>query len=142
MFETKTVMTTDVITVKRHAPIQEAIRTLVRNNITGLPVVNDDMTLVGILSEKDVLRLLYDYEDRPRRVEDYMTRDVVSFNVHDDLIEICTCLLKNQFRRVPITSEGKLVGIISRKDIITHIADYQGFFRDHPQKVRVTTAVV
>ncbi len=69
MFDTKTVMTTDVIAVKRHTPIGRVVEILVDNDITGLPVVNDDMTLAGIISEKDVLGLLTDLEDESAKVE-------------------------------------------------------------------------
>ena len=121
MFEIKNVMITDLITVKKQTPVYEAIRILVDKNITGLPVVNDDMTLAGIISEKDVMKLLYDIEDKPGKVEDFMTEIPFSFDQEDSLIDVAECFVKNHFRRVPITSEGKLVGIISRKDIIKYI---------------------
>jgi len=73
MFKVKEIMKTDLLTVKRKTEIYEAINILVENNITGLPVVNDDMTAAGIISEKDVLKLLYDMEDKPgcrRRLHD------------------------------------------------------------------------
>jgi CBS domain-containing protein len=123
MFETKAIMTTDVITVKKQTTIGQAIEILVDNDITGLPVVNDDMTLAGIISEKDVLGLLSDLEDDSAKVEDFMTRDVVSFDQDEDLIAICECLVNSPFRRVPIAAEGKLVGVISRKDIIKYILE-------------------
>jgi len=121
MFKAKTAVITDIISVNRQTPIYEAIRTLVEKNITGLPVVNDDMTLAGVISEKDVLKLLYEVKDKPGKVEDFMTEEVFSFDQEDSLIDIAECFIKNNFRRVPITSEGKLVGIISRKDIIKYI---------------------
>ncbi|MHC4423145.1 MAG: CBS domain-containing protein [Planctomycetota bacterium] len=121
MFKAKTVMKTDLVTVKRDTSIYEAIRTLVQKNITGLPVVNDDMSLAGIITEKDVLRLLYNIEDKPGSVEDFMTKGVVSFNKDDSLIDITECLIKNNFRRVPIVAKGKLAGIVSRKDVIAYI---------------------
>jgi CBS domain-containing protein len=121
MFKAKTIMTTDIAFVKRQTPIYEAIRMLVEKNITGLPVVNDDMSLAGVISEKDVLKLLYDIKDTPDNVEDFMTEDICSFDEEDSLIDIAECFINNNFRRVPITSEGKLVGIISRKDIIKYI---------------------
>lgn len=65
MFKAKTVMKSDLLTVKRDTPICEVIRTVVQNNVTGLPVVNDDMSLAGIITEKDVLKLLYNIEDKP-----------------------------------------------------------------------------
>lgn len=121
MFETKTIMTTDVITVKRHTPLIRVVEILAENDITGLPVVNDDMTLAGIISEKDVLKLLFETENDAAKVEDFMTKDVVSFDQNEDFIAICECLVNSNFRRVPITAGGKLVGIISRKDIIAYI---------------------
>ena len=57
MFKAKTIMTTNVISVDRQTEIYKAIKIMVENNVTGLPVVNKDMTLAGIISEKDVLEL-------------------------------------------------------------------------------------
>ena len=79
------------------------------------------MSLAGIISEKDVLKLLYNLEDKPGKVEDFMTKNPVCFNADDSLIDIAECFIENNFRRVPIVAEGKLVGIVSRKDIITCI---------------------
>jgi CBS domain-containing protein len=123
MFRAKTIMTTNVISVKRQTEIYEAIRTLVEKNITGLPVINDDMSIAGIITEKDVLKLLYDVDSKANKVEDFMTKGVVSFNEDDNLIDITECLIKNSFRRVPITEDGVLVGLISRSDIIKYILE-------------------
>ncbi len=121
MFKAKDVMKTSLITVDRQTPIHEAIRILVENNITGLPVVNDNMSLAGIISEKDMLGLLYNIEDKPGTVQDFMTENVVCFDQEDSLIDITESFIGSSFRRVPIVADGKLVGIISRKDIIAYI---------------------
>ena len=121
MHEIKNIMSTNVIAVKRDTPILYAIEILVKHNITGLPVVDDDLKLVGIVTEKDVMGLLVDLEDEFAKVEDYMSTDIVSFDSNDDLIAVCECLVNNNFRRVPITENGKLTGIISRRDIIKYI---------------------
>ncbi|MFH1716330.1 MAG: CBS domain-containing protein [Planctomycetota bacterium] len=123
MYETKTVMTAEVRTVRRQTPIYDAVEVLLDSGVTGLPVVDDDMTLVGIITEKDVLRLLSQVEDESATVGQFMTRDVVSFDDEADLIEICECLIESDFRRVPIISQGKLAGIVSRRDIIKYILD-------------------
>ena len=94
---------------------------MVEHNITGLPVVDVDSALAGIVSEKDVLKLLYNKVGELRKVEDFMTKDVKAFEQEDNLAEIVDCLIKNRFRRVPILHEGKLAGIISRKDVISFI---------------------
>jgi len=121
MFETKSIMTTDIITVKRQTPISKVMEIFLENDITGLPVVNDDMTLVGIISEKDVLNQLSNLKENSVKVEHLMTEDVVSFDQDEDFDAIYECLINNNFRRVPILADGKLVGIISRKDIIKHL---------------------
>lgn len=132
MLELESIMTKDVITVKRQVPIYKATEILVANDITGLPVVDDDMNLVGIITEKDILKSLpdletlmlsYDLQDSLAKVGDFMTKDVVSFDQEEDLVAICECLINNDFRRVPIVAEGKLVGIISRKDLIKYILE-------------------
>ena len=121
IFKAKNIMTTNVAYVKRETPIYDAIGILIERNITGLPVVNDDMSLAGIISEKDVLKLLYNVEDKPGNVEDFMTKDVVTFNEEDSVIDIAESFIRNYFRRVVIISDGKLAGIISRKDVIKTI---------------------
>ncbi len=125
MFKAKEIMRTNVLSVTKDSPIQKAVDMLVENGITGLPVVDIETKLVGIISEKDVLKLLYNLDTNEGYVEDYMTRCVVSFDVENDLLEICESLIENGFRRVPILSDGKLVGIISRRDIISHIQKHR-----------------
>ncbi len=136
MFKVEDIMTKNVITVNKKATIQEAIRIIVENNITGLPVVDDKMQLVGIISEKDVLTLLYNVGNRTGRVEEFMTRKIVSFDIEDSVVDVCDCLVKHHFRRVPIVQGPKktLVGIITRKNIVQSIFECEGFFRDTPYK--------
>jgi CBS domain-containing protein len=79
------------------------------------------MNLIGIVSEKDILKLLYDPKVKPGKAEEFMTEEVVSFNQNDSLLDVCDCLINNNFRRVPILDQGRVVGIISRADIIVYI---------------------
>lgn len=130
MFKVEDIMTTNLITVTRDTPVGQAMKILTEKEITGMPVVDDDMKLVGIISEKDVLELLHDIENNEVAVEEYMTTDVVSFEQNTNLIDICDFLTKKDFRRVPVTLKGKLVGILTRKDIIRYIVDYQDLFKD------------
>ncbi len=123
MLKAKDIMTTDVLAVTRDTDIYQAIRVMVENNVTGLPVVEHDRTLVGIVTEKDVLRLLYENEDRPGRVDDFMTEAVVAFDEEVEIGVVATGLAANPFRRVPILRDGKLVGIISRKDVIKQVRE-------------------
>ena len=122
MIRAKDIMSTNVISVKKDDPIFDAVKLLVENNISGLPVVDDDMTLMGILSEKDVVDLFYERENaEDKTVGDYMTHPAVCFDGNNALLNVCNFLVKNIFRRVPVTTNGKLVGIISIQDILNSV---------------------
>ena len=122
MLRAKDIMSRDVISVKKNTSVLEAIDILVKNNVSGLPVVEDDMTLVGILSEKDAIMLFYSGKDKElKTVSDFMTRPAVFFEENENLLDVCDFLAKNIFRRVPITSKGKLIGIISIRDVLDSI---------------------
>ena len=119
MLEAKDIMTRDLICIHKDTPIFQAIDLMAKNNITGLPVVENDMTLVGILSEQDVLRLFHTYEDeKDRTVNNFMTQPAIHFEENEYVLDICYCLRDNAIRRVPVTSNGKVVGVISRSDIL------------------------
>ena len=129
MVTAKQLMNTSVITISPDEDVCEAMRMMALNNITGLPVIDDDGTLLGIITEKDILVLLCNsLEDAGMdraigTVGQFMTRHVVCFGPADNLADIAECLSTNDFRRVPILDHGKLVGIISRRDVIKHIRD-------------------
>jgi CBS domain-containing protein len=119
MLEAKDIMTRNVVCIKKNIPVVDAIRLMSKNNITGIPVVEDDMTLIGIISEQDVLRLFHTYDDeKDRTVNDFMTQPAIHFEEKERLLDICYCLRDNSIRRVPVTSNGKVVGVISRSDIL------------------------
>jgi len=119
MCQAKDIMTNEVICVSKDTPIFEAIQIMVENIITGVPVVEDDMTLVGILSEQDVLRLFHTHkQERNRTVGEFMTQPAVNFEENDRLLDICYRLRDYPIRRVPVTSNGKVTGVISRADIL------------------------
>ena len=122
MFKAHDIMTEAVICAYPDMPIYDAIRLLSHRKLTGLPVVDEDLKLVGLLSEKDVLRIMNASDDHSENtVSEYMTEEVVSFDVNDNLIDLCDSLTENNFRRVPITKDGQLMGIISRSNLIDAI---------------------
>ena len=119
MREAKEIMTRQVICIRKETPIFEALKLMATNNITGIPVVEEDMTLVGMLSEQDVLRLFHTYDDeKDRTVNDFMTQPAIHFEEDELLLDVCYCLRDNSIRRVPVTSNGKVTGVISRSDIL------------------------
>jgi CBS domain-containing protein len=121
MISLERIMTRDVVTARRTTDVYDAIRMMADGNVTGLPVVDEDEKLVGTVTEKDVMQLLLNTQSTEGTVEDCMTTDVVSFDVKDNLPDVMKTLVEKGFRRVPIESEGKLIGIITRRDIILYM---------------------
>ena len=121
MLKAKDVMTKGVETIYEDRPIFEAIKILSENEWGGLPVVSKDGDLRGVISDKDLLRLLNSTRKENGTVSDYMTREVTWFEESASLTDICESLMNNVFRRVPILSKGKLTGIVSRSDLIRFI---------------------
>ncbi|MBF0330526.1 MAG: CBS domain-containing protein [Candidatus Omnitrophica bacterium] len=119
MFPITDMMTRNVITVEPTTPVLDLISILVEKRITGIPVVDKNNDLVGIVSEYDVLHLLLDGDAATKTAADVMTKNVISFEDTSTAIEVCEFFINNSSkRRVPIVHEGKLVGLVSRADIV------------------------
>lgn len=124
MIPIKTIMTTDVVTATPETPIYEALSLLAKHRVSGLPVINSEQNVIGILSEKDVLKILLDaHPEKKKIVEDYMSTEVTTFCEDDSAVDVCKFFMKNHMRRVPIVRDGKLVGIASRRDIVSLILE-------------------
>jgi CBS domain-containing protein len=139
------VMVAPVITVKASASVREVAETLLKRGISAVPVVNDQSQLVGIVSEGDLIHRSEAGTDRKRswwllgfvgdetladeyvksharRVEDVMTRNVVTTTPDAPLHEIAALLEKNSIKRVPVIENGQLVGIVSRANLVQAVA--------------------
>ncbi|UCE50507.1 MAG: CBS domain-containing protein [Phycisphaerales bacterium] len=122
MLKAKDMMSKNVLSVKRSTPVLEALKILVENDIMDLPVIKDDASpkLVGIVSDKDFLNMLYGSHNwESETVDSIMTTDPDCIDEDATVREVCDCLRSNVFRRVPVVSKEKLVGIISRSDIVS-----------------------
>ena len=122
MLQAKDIMTKEVIIVWPETSIKEALELMLANEVSGIPVVERDMKLVGIVTEKDLLRLCFEPGGiRKKTVKEFMTQPVVHFDENENFEDICQCLNTMHFRRVPVTKDDKLVGIVSRPDVIRYI---------------------
>jgi CBS domain-containing protein len=123
MIAARDIMIDDIIAVKKGTRLGKVIRLLVQNRITGLPVIDEDNHLIGMVTEKDVLEVLYSGKIKGKIVEDIMSTEITTFKENEDLMNIIKCLVDNNFRRVPITSGNILKGIITRRDIIKFLSN-------------------
>jgi CBS-domain-containing membrane protein len=115
------IMTTNVITAKKDMLLTDVIALLLRWHISALPVVDDEDKMIGIVSEIDLVNLTFDGNAADTTVEEIMVTDIVSFSPNTELADLVQTFSKRHLRRVPIIDEGKVVGIISRRDILREI---------------------
>lgn len=112
------IMKTDVITAKGDSPIPQISKVLTENNISNIPVKNDRDELIGIVSEQDIIRAMQSEDFMQMKVKDIMTRNVRSVKENDCLEYVSKIFLEHPYRRLPVTRNKKVVGIITREDII------------------------
>ena len=116
-------MTSKVITFKADQGIREVIETIIKRKISGAPVINNNGEIIGIITEKDCLRLIYDekYHNLPPNkgnVINYMSKKVVTVDSKTRIDELANMFMNSNFRRYPVLKDGKMVGIISRRDVL------------------------
>ncbi|NTU81673.1 MAG: CBS domain-containing protein [Chloroflexales bacterium] len=110
------IMTRDVISIIDEATIEDAARLLARNRISGLPVVNPGGLLVGLITEHDLIA------KAGRHVSDIMSRGVITVSPDTEIEQVQHLLTNQRIRRVPVIEDGKVVGIVSRSDLVRQIA--------------------
>ena len=146
--QARDIMTISVISVPLEGQIEDAVRLMLDHNISALPVVDAEGDLKGLVSEGDLMRRVRE-TDGPRRswwlevlggsgdaardfvklkshrVEDVMTRDVVSVEEDTNVAEIARLLEKHRIKRVPVVSSDKVVGIVSRANLLHALSALQ-----------------
>jgi len=123
MLKAKDIMSKTVTTIRSDGTLLDAIQLLVCKEISGLPVVDDGGKMIGIITEKDILNFIFSGNLKNTKVADAMSKEVVSFSPETDMDTIALAVGQNRFRRVPIVKEDKVVGIVSRRDIIRSALD-------------------
>lgn len=114
-------MTKDLICFAPSTALANAIETLLHNKISGAPVVNAQGELVGMLSEGDCLKGILTgsyFEEAGVRVGDVMSDALLTVDVDTDIVKAAECFVERGLRRLPVMEEGKLVGQISRRDVL------------------------
>jgi CBS domain-containing protein len=144
MLNASDIMTTDVMTVKKDTPLAELAEILYKNHINGVPVLDDEGLLIGIICESDLIRknkklhiptvvALFDavfYLESSKKmekeiqdfsattVEDLFTREVVTVDEKTPIDEIATLMTQEKFYTIPVMDGNRLVGIVGKGDVI------------------------
>ena len=114
----------DIVSVLPEIEVREAARMLAKHNIGLIAVCNHQGALQGVLSERDIVRAISEHDDAAlvMKVKTVITKDVRTCKPEDDPMNIIKTMNKGKFRHMPVVDKGKLVGILSSKDIFSHIS--------------------
>ena len=109
-----------IITITLEATLQQAMKLLIDNKISSLPVINENNELIGIVSDKDIFVSLYSDISNitERTVKDIMSVDLIVGIESDDLNYIAGLMTNNKIRHIPIVDGNKIIGMISVGDIV------------------------
>ncbi len=112
----KDVMTRDIITISPTTKVRNLAMILIKNQISGAPVVDEQGKILGIVSEADIVA------KKGKDAKSIMSRKVVSVREDTAVEEIAQLMITHAIKRVPVTDGGKIIGIVSRADIVSAIA--------------------
>ncbi len=122
----KDIMTSTVITADENMLVTDVIKLLLRWHISGLPIVDSDGQLVGIITEHDVLNFALSGHAADTEASEVMTKDVVTYSPDTLVVEVINYFAAHRVRRVPVVDGGKVVGVISRRDIVRYMDQMYG----------------
>ncbi len=147
------VMVTQVVSVSPNETVRNVARLMIDRRISGIPVVDDAGSIVGIVSEGDLMRraesgterrhswwldlfatndsLASEYvREHARRIGDVMTRNVITVTPETDLADVASVLERNRIKRVPVVDKNRMVGIVSRANLLQALAASRGTAAD------------
>ncbi len=123
----QSIMNPSPITVDVASNISDIVKLMVREGIGFLPVLYEDGSLYGVITERDVIRSL---EPLPydKKVEDYMTSTIVTIEIEAPIKEACRLMITYGFRRLPVVdSNGEIKGVVTAKDIVEFFGSHEAF---------------
>jgi CBS domain-containing protein len=123
MYQVRDIMVDRVFTVGPEATVDDAVSRMLNHQVSGLPVIDDQRRLVGVVSEIDIIDLVYNADLDQSTVVDYMTHEVRCLEADASLDDAAKIFCTQTIRRIPIVQEGRLVGIVSRRDLIRFVRD-------------------
>jgi len=120
----KEIMSQGLVSFRADMDILEAVRTLIEKRISGAPVLDQLGNLVGMLTERDCLKVALDasyYRESGGKVERFMTTSVISVPASTPAVEIAERFATSHLRRLPVLENGRLIGIVSRRDVLRQL---------------------
>jgi CBS domain-containing protein len=125
MLTARDIMTEHLVTIRPTSSVRSAIERLLAEQISGLPVVDENERLVGIITEFALLAIAYDPAVAKDAVAQHMTTDVLTVNVDDPVRRVADLFIVHRVRRVPVLDKGRIVGLVARRDVLKAVFESQ-----------------
>jgi len=124
--DVREIMKKDVVSLGVNDNISNAIKTMIEKNIGGIPIIDDDNVVVGIVSERDFVRTVADITTS-KSVNKYMSNKVVTASPDISVGEATRTMIEKGFRRIPIVKEDVLLGIVTASDVMRYLGSGEIF---------------
>jgi CBS domain-containing protein len=118
MITAREIMRENVVTINLESSLEEAIELMLSQEISGLPVTDNEGHLVGIVTEFALLAIVYDEKIRQETISEHMTANVLTIEAGDPISKIADMCIVHRVRSVPVMENGRIVGMISRRDVL------------------------
>jgi len=125
--EVKEIMERNVISIEKDASIDDLVELMFKKRIGGCPVVDDDETVVGIVTERDLLKFLAKNKKIDGVASEFMTKTVVTIGANDTIETAMKKMIKKKFRRLPVIENGILLGMITSREILAYFGKGEAF---------------
>lgn len=118
------IMTSPVVAATPRASVRDITNQLIANNLSGVPVAHRSGAVLGVITEADIIEAMIGGKQlEAHTAQEFMTRNPVTVDIDTPVSEVMKLLVQHRILRVPVTKEGKLVGTISRSDIIQAVLE-------------------
>ena len=120
-------MARHLVTLQPDDEVLRAIHTLIENKVAGAPVLDKDGNLVGLLTEKDCMQVVVNatyYSEYGGLVSDFMSTEVEVMDANDSIVEVAERFLNKRYHRYPVMDNNRLVGQISRADVMRALGEF------------------
>jgi CBS domain-containing protein len=114
------IMSKIVVSIRPDATLIDAVKVLTKHHLSGAPVVSKEGAVVGFISEPNLMDVLFDKESRMRKVSEYMSPEVQMVHVGDSIAVAATMFAMYGFRRLPVVEDGRLIGVVTRRDLLAN----------------------
>lgn len=144
--EVKEIMERNVVAVEMDASVVELVELMFEKKVGGCPVVDDEEVVVGIVTERDILKLLAKIRKIDGIASEFMTRNVVTIRARDSIETAMKMMISKKFRRLPVIEDGILLGLITSREILAYFGKGEAFkmleYGDVSEAIRKPVATI